>query len=230
MCNWFCAPGCAGVLTQAQVKHVLVKLHKRLLPFGQIKPLCRPAADCPNPSRPYSHCILPLSLSHNHSLSLMLSVPSLLVQYVPTQPSRAKLSWPGPPACRDSNGFNKNTVWWMRIEFHTWTPRHYMCFFLIKKGVRAECEREGGRERAERCRATRPKEDRLRLFSFILTFLLPEAQLCACCSMGELEGTSGLSIWAFPHLFKIRLNVQPFQKLALRFVSSLSVILRQNGS
>lgn len=176
MCNWFCAPCRAGVLTQAQVKHILVKLHKRLsCLLGKLSPsvallLTAPIRRC------LIHTVSSLSLPHNHSLclspsflhSLSLSVPSFLVQYVPTQPSRAKLSWPGPPACRDSNGFNKNTVWGMRIEFHTWTPRHYMCFFLIKKGERAEWVRE----RAERCRATQPKEDRLRLFSFLVTFLL----------------------------------------------------------
>lgn len=122
-----CARLCRGAKIQAQVKHVLVKLHKRLLLFCKLSPsvalLLTASVFCCLVHTVSSLSLTPcLSTSFLHPLSLMLSVLSLLVQYVPTQPSRAKLSWPGPPACCDSNGFNKNTVWWMRIEFHTWTP------------------------------------------------------------------------------------------------------------
>lgn len=164
MWNWFSALGRAGVLTQAQVKHVLVKLRKRLSCLsGKLSPSvvllqtvsilwCLVHTLCP-PS---------LSLSRSPSFVLLPTPPPSL--YSTSAHSRVELSWPGPSANRDSNGFNKNTVWGMRIEFHTWVLRHYMCFFLIKKEEQ---------ERGEQSRATRPEEDRLRLFSFLLTFLLP---------------------------------------------------------
>lgn len=140
-----------GCSPRAQVKHVPLKLHKRLSRLSaKLSPsVCRPpAADCLNPPQPPPPPLLPLppsrflaaSLIHPHPppCSLLLSSTSSY-SCAPTQLSRAEPR--GPSAGLDSNGFNKNTVWGMRIEFHTWTPRRYMCFFLIKKEEAAAAPR-----------------------------------------------------------------------------------------
>lgn len=135
MWNWFGALGRAGVLNQAQVKHVLVKLHKRLSCLsGKLSPSvvllqtvsilwCLVHTPCP-PS---------LSLSCSTSLVLLPRCPTSL--YSTYAHSRVELSWPGPSANRDSNGFNKNTVWgdenWIS---YLGAPTLHVFLFLIKKG------------------------------------------------------------------------------------------------
>lgn len=135
-----------GCSPRAQVKHVPLKLHKRLSRLSaKLSPsVCRPpAADCLNPPPPPPlppSRFLAASLILPNSLSPPSPHPSTSsYSCAPTQLSRAEPR--GPSAGRDSNGFNKNTVWGMRIEFHTWTPRRYMCFFLIKKGEAAAAPR-----------------------------------------------------------------------------------------
>lgn len=93
--NWFSALGCAGVLNQAQVKHILVKLCKRLSCLsGKLSPsviLLHTVSIlwC------LVHTLSPPSLSLSRSLSLvLLPPPSPFLQYVCSQPTRVELARP----------------------------------------------------------------------------------------------------------------------------------------
>lgn len=221
MWNGLSAPGRAGVLTQAQVKHILVKLHKRLSCLsGKLSPsvvLLQTVSIlwC------LVHIPCPLSLSPLSAPSAP-HPPSLYSTYAH---SRVELSWPGPSANRDSNGFNKNTVWgdenW--ISYLGAPTLHVFLFFFLNKG-----RRTGERERKQN-RATWPKEDRPGLL------LVPAHTLAslssAVCLPFHREAAGNISevnqSFSAP-FFEIRVKQKWFKNLLLRFGFSSAATERRN--
>lgn len=74
MCNWFCAPGHSRALTQTEVKHVLVKLHKRLsCLLGKLSPSVALLL-----TAPILYCLVHTASSFSFSVSFCLSSSFLL--------------------------------------------------------------------------------------------------------------------------------------------------------
>ena len=113
----------------------------------------------------------------------------------------------------------------MRIEFHTWTPRHYMCFFLIKKrrasGVR---ERASAAPLGQKKKKKKKKKEIGRGFSH---FSSHSRFLKLSCvpgvPWGSWRGHLACQSEHFRTFPTIRLSAGLFQKLALGFVASLPV-------